>query len=89
MNERLEFLGDAVLGLVVAETLYDAVSRGEGEGRLTEWRARLVTGPTLARVARRLELGRSHCGWATARKRPAAVSASATWSAYTRRSWGR
>jgi ribonuclease-3 len=56
--ERLEFLGDAVLGMVVAEELYhrfDALP----EGRLTEWRALLVCGPTLARVAReRLDLGR-------------------------------
>ena len=57
-NERLEFLGDAVLGLVVAETLYEQFP-AEGEGRLTEWRARLVMGPTLARVAQRLDLGRS------------------------------
>jgi ribonuclease-3 len=57
-NERLEFLGDAVLGLVVAETLYARYPE-QPEGRLTEWRAQLVMGPTLARVASRLDLGRS------------------------------
>lgn len=55
-NERLEFLGDAVLGLIVAEQLYHAFPDVE-EGRLTEWRAQLVCGPTLARVAAGLELG--------------------------------
>ena len=55
-NERLEFLGDAVLGLVVAEALYEQFPDQE-EGRLTEWRAQLVMGPTLARVAETLDLG--------------------------------
>ena len=55
-NERLEFLGDAVLGLVVAEALY-ARYPGEPEGRLTERRAQLVMGPTLARVSGALGLG--------------------------------
>jgi ribonuclease-3 len=55
-NERLEFLGDAVLGLVVAESLYERFPE-ESEGRLTEWRAQLVMGPTLARVAEELGLG--------------------------------
>ena len=55
-NERLEFLGDAVLGFVVAEVLYHRYPEME-EGRLTEWRAQLVCGPTLARVASGLGLG--------------------------------
>jgi ribonuclease-3 len=55
-NERLEFLGDAVLGLIVAETLYARYPEVE-EGRLTEWRAQLVCGPTLSRVADGLRLG--------------------------------
>src|SRR5439155_8232144 len=55
-NERLEFLGDAVLGLIVAEALYGDFPDIE-EGRLTEWRAQLVCGPTLSRVATRLGLG--------------------------------
>ena len=55
-NERLEFLGDAVLGMIVARTLYQRYP-DVAEGRLTEWRAHLVCGPTLARVAMRLGLG--------------------------------
>ena len=57
-NERLEFLGDAVLGLVIAEWLYERFP-GVEEGRLTLWRAHLVQGSTLARVAARLDLGSS------------------------------
>ena len=55
-NERLEFLGDAVLGLVVAERLYERFPDVE-EGRLTQWRAHLVQGSTLARVAAAMGLG--------------------------------
>lgn len=55
-NERLEFLGDAVLGMVVAEALYGRYPDIE-EGRLTEWRSQLVCGPTLSRVSAALHLG--------------------------------
>ena len=56
-NERLEFLGDATLGLIVAEHLYARFPEVQ-EGRLTEWRSQLVCGPTLSRVADdALELG--------------------------------
>lgn len=55
-NERLEFLGDAVLSQVVAARLF-ADFPGEHEGRLTEFRARLVRGDTLARVAAGISLG--------------------------------
>jgi ribonuclease-3 len=55
-NERLEFLGDAILGSVVAEKLYqDLPSFTEGE--LTKLRATLVQRDTLARVARAIRLG--------------------------------
>jgi len=54
--ERLEFLGDSVLGMIVARTLYQWFP-GVSEGRLTEWRSHLVCGPTLARVAKSLSLG--------------------------------
>lgn len=55
-NERLEFLGDAVLGLVIADLLY---SRHPDlpEGDLTRLRAHLVNGDSLANVARDLDLG--------------------------------
>jgi len=55
-NERLEFLGDAVLGSVIAEKLYhDLPSFTEGE--MTKLRATLVRRDTLARVARAIGLG--------------------------------
>lgn len=51
-NERLEFLGDAVLELVVTEYLYKNFPNPEGE--MTNWRAALVNGEMLARIAGRL-----------------------------------
>ncbi len=51
-NERLEFLGDAVLELVVTEYLFNNYENPEGE--LTNWRAALVNGKNLAKVAREL-----------------------------------
>jgi ribonuclease-3 len=55
-NERLEFLGDAVLELIVTEHLYKKYPK-EGEGVLTNWRSALVKGKHLAEVAIELELG--------------------------------
>jgi ribonuclease III len=55
-NERLEFVGDAVLGFVVALTLYERFP-DTPEGQLTRARAHLVREDTLARVARRIDLG--------------------------------
>ena len=52
-NERLEFLGDAVLELVVTEELYIKYP-GKPEGELTSWRAALVNANILADVAREL-----------------------------------
>lgn len=52
-NERLEFLGDAVLELVVTEFLY--LNYNEPEGVLTNWRSSLVKGETLAQIAIQLE----------------------------------
>ncbi len=51
-NERLEFLGDAVLELVVTEYLYHHYDNPEGE--LTAWRAALVNGEMLAGIAKDL-----------------------------------
>jgi len=56
-NERLEFLGDAVLGLVVAEHLYRC-HPDLAEGELTKLKAVAVSEPILARIARELDLGR-------------------------------
>ncbi len=55
-NERLEFLGDSVLGFVAAQILYRRFP-GLPEGVLTRMRARLVRQETLAAIARTLELG--------------------------------
>lgn len=55
-NERLEFLGDAVLGLVVAERLYHDLPNAE-EGELTRLRSALVCRETLATIAARINLG--------------------------------
>lgn len=55
-NERLEFLGDAVLGLLAAQYLYTAYPT-LSEGDLTELRAALVRGETLDRWAKSLRLG--------------------------------
>jgi ribonuclease-3 len=51
-NERLEFLGDAVLELIITEYLYNNYSNPEGE--LTSWRSALVNGEMLASVAQGL-----------------------------------
>ncbi len=56
-NERLEFLGDAVLALLVSENLYESFP-GWSEGQLSRSRARLVNAQSLQAAARRLELGR-------------------------------
>ncbi|MFH0852014.1 MAG: ribonuclease III [bacterium] len=53
-NERLEFLGDAVLELAVTEYLYRNYPNPEGE--LTNWRAALVNAKTLAEIALELDL---------------------------------
>ena len=50
-NERMEFLGDAVLGLIVAEYLYIRYPK-ESEGFMTQMRASLVNGEMLARLGR-------------------------------------
>ncbi len=55
-NERLEFLGDAVLGWLVAEKLYQDFPHFT-EGEMTKLRATLVRRDTLARIARAVRLG--------------------------------
>jgi ribonuclease-3 len=54
-NEQMEFLGDAVLGMIVAEWLYRKYG-GDDEGRLTRLRAGLVSRRNLSRVAARMGL---------------------------------
>lgn len=53
-NERLEFLGDAVLELVTTEYLYKKYENPEGE--LTNWRSALVRGEMLAKIANELHM---------------------------------
>ncbi|HET7331333.1 ribonuclease III [Dyella sp.] len=55
-NERMEFLGDALLGAIVAEMLYETHPKA-AEGDMSRLRAQLVNGQALAAVARELELG--------------------------------
>ena len=56
-NQRLEFLGDAVLQLVITEELFARFSR-EAEGHLTKLRSRLVSREALRHHAAKIELGR-------------------------------
>ena len=56
-NERLEFLGDAVLGLVIADILYQEFPEDE-EGELQKKRASLVNRAALAQLMRQLGLAR-------------------------------
>ncbi|MFS1705027.1 ribonuclease III [Aestuariibacter sp. GS-14] len=55
-NERLEFLGDAVLGMIIAKELYDKFPQVP-EGKLTRMRSTLVKGDTLAELARESDVG--------------------------------
>lgn len=55
-NERMEFLGDALLGAIIAETLWQRMPRSD-EGELTRVRSSVVRESTLADVARSLGLG--------------------------------
>jgi ribonuclease-3 len=56
-NQRLEFLGDAVLGLITAHVLYE-VRPSAAEGKLSSYRAALVCKEALVRWATRLDLAR-------------------------------
>jgi ribonuclease-3 len=55
-NDRLEFLGDAILGMVIGNELFQALPAA-GEGDLTRMRASIVRGSSLAEAARRFDLG--------------------------------
>lgn len=56
-NERLEFIGDSVLSLIVTKHLYTSYPKAQ-EGFLTRIRIKLVSGPTLAKFAQYLQLNR-------------------------------
>lgn len=53
-NERLEFLGDSVLGLIIAESIFSRFPEAR-EGQMSRLRSQLVKGETLAEVARELD----------------------------------
>ena len=55
-NERLEFLGDAVLGMVIAKALFAQFPKVD-EGQLSRMRSSLVKGKTLAVIAKEIDLG--------------------------------
>ena len=55
-NERLEFLGDSILGMVIADALYNKFPDA-AEGELSRMRASLVRGDSLARLAKSISLG--------------------------------
>ena len=55
-NERLEFLGDALVNLIVAELIFESHPRAD-EGEMTRLRAALVNGTALAAIAREAEIG--------------------------------
>ena len=56
-NERLEFLGDSILGMVVAEYLYEKYTN-RPEGELSRMRADMVCETSLAKIAERIGLGK-------------------------------
>jgi ribonuclease-3 len=53
-NERLEFLGDAVLELAITEYIYSMYNRPEGE--MTSWRSALVKGESLSKEAKKIKI---------------------------------
>ncbi|MBU1006480.1 MAG: ribonuclease III [Candidatus Omnitrophica bacterium] len=55
-NERLEFLGDSVLGIIMSRILYDDCPKYD-EGVLTRFKSQLVSGSTLGRIAKQLQIG--------------------------------
>ena len=68
-NERLEFLGDSVIGYVIAQELYQRLAE-DSEGNLSRYRSLLVKGDTLASIARQFEVGKiSKTGWWRTQKR--------------------
>ncbi len=55
-NERLEFLGDSVLGIVISKILYDECP-DQDEGVLTRYKSQLVSGTALGHIAKGLQIG--------------------------------
>lgn len=55
-NERLEFLGDSILGFTISAALFEKFPEGR-EGQMSRLRAQLVSGETLAKLAKELQIG--------------------------------
>jgi dsRNA-specific ribonuclease len=86
-NEQLEFLGDAVLGLVTTEELFRRFP-GFNEGQLSKLRAHLVSKNHLIRVAEQLQLGK-FCAWDAAKKKAEAEINLRCWSMLSKPCWAR
>ena len=86
-NQRLEFLGDAVLEFCVSDLLYRKYPDCQ-EGELTERRAALVCEETLSLLAQGIGLGHA-LTWATGRSRPRAAASPPFWRTPWRRCWRR
>lgn len=56
-NERLEFLGDAIVNFVIADALFEQFPRSQ-EGDMSRWRASLINRDTLGEIARGFDMGR-------------------------------
>jgi ribonuclease-3 len=56
-NERMEFLGDSILGFIIADVLYAKLGRAN-EGDMSRLRSNLVKGETLAEIAKGINLGK-------------------------------
>ncbi len=56
-NERMEFLGDSILGFVVADVLFTKLRKAD-EGDMSRLRSSLVKGATLAEIAKEIDLGK-------------------------------
>jgi len=55
-NERMEFFGDSIVNMIIAEALYNQFPRAH-EGDLSRWRATLINRETLGELGRQFELG--------------------------------
>jgi len=72
-NERLEFLGDAVIELIVTEHLYKEFPE-KGEGELTNWRAALVNAKMMTSVSEELDFNEFLLSQKGSQRKPAKLA---------------
>src|SRR5438093_10073959 len=84
-NERLEFLGDAVLELLASEYLLGAFPEWS-EGQLSKSRARIVNASSLEMAARRLRLVNT-CGWDAVKRKPEVARNRHSWPTRLKQWW--